>query len=164
MTANAILLALAAGAVLNVSAAPVPDDDPFIWLEQAHSERAMQWVEAENAKTSAALESNPLFSTLFNDARVIAEAKDRIPVPSVIGGRIFNFWQDAEHEHGIWRQASAPDFQSSAPQWQTVLDLDALSKSQKANWVWKGAICREPQERRCIVSLADGGEDAVKLR
>jgi prolyl oligopeptidase len=110
MKTNAILLTLAAGATLSVSAATAPTDDPFIWLEQAHSERAMQWVEAENAKTSAALESIPLFSTLFNDARVIAEAKDRIPQPNVIGGRVFNFWQDADHEHGIWRQASAPDF------------------------------------------------------
>jgi prolyl oligopeptidase len=139
-------------------------DDPFIWLEQAHSERAMVWVAAENAKTSAALENNPLFYSLFNDARVIAEAKDRIPEPTIIGGRVFNFWQDADHEHGIWREASQPDFQSKDPQWRTVLDLDALSKSEKANWFWKGAICQEPQEKRCMVSLSDGGEDAVTLR
>jgi prolyl oligopeptidase len=164
MKANAIPLSLAAVAVLSVSAAQAPSDDPFIWLEQAHSERAMQWVQAENAKTSAALERDALFSSLFNDAKVIAEAKDRIPVPSVIGGRIFNFWQDADHEHGIWRQASPSDFQNPAPHWRTVLDLDALSKSEKANWFWKGAICQEPQQQRCVVSLSDGGEDAVTLR
>jgi prolyl oligopeptidase len=164
MKANAILLTLAAVALLSVSAAQAPSDDPFIWLEQAHGARAMQWVEAENAKTSAALERDALFASLFNDARVIAEAKDRIPQPNVIGGRVFNFWQDADHEHGIWRQASAPDFQNSAPQWRTVLDLDALSKSEGANWFWKGAICQEPEEQRCIVSLSDGGEDAVTLR
>ena len=164
MKANSILLMLGAGAALGVSAAQAPADDPFIWLEQAHSARAMQWVEAENAKTSATLEGNALFSKLFTDARVIAEAKDRIPQPNVLGGRIFNFWQDADHEHGIWRQAGPSDFQNPAPQWRTVLDLDALSKSEKANWFWKGAICQEPQEQRCIVSLSDGGEDAVTLR
>ena len=165
MKTNPILLVIAASAALSISAAAqAPSDDPFIWLEQVHSDRAMQWVEAENAKTSAALERNPLFDTLFNEARLIAEAKDRIPEPTVIGGRVFNFWQDAEHEHGIWRHASQPDFQSSAPQWRTVLDLDALSKSEKANWFWKGAICQEPQEQRCMVSLSDGGEDAVTLR
>jgi prolyl oligopeptidase len=164
MKTNAILLTLAAVAVLGVSAAEAPSDDPFIWLEQAHSARAMQWVEAENAKTSAALERDALFSSLFNDAKVIAEAKDRIPVPRVIGGRVFNFWQDADHEHGIWRQTSPSDFENPAPQWRTVLDLDALSKSEKANWFWKGAICHEPEEQRCIVNLSDGGEDAVTLR
>ena len=164
MKTKTSLLTIAASAALSVALAQAPADDPFVWLEQAHSARAMLWVEAENAKTSTALERNPLFSTLFNDARVIAEAKDRIPVPSVIGGRVFNFWQDADHEHGIWRQTGQRDFQGSAPQWRTVLDLDALSKSEKANWFWKGAICQEPQELRCMVSLSDGGEDAVTLR
>jgi prolyl oligopeptidase len=164
MKINPLLLVFAATAVISVSLAQAPTDDPFIWLEQAHSARAMQWVEAENTKTSAALERNPLFDTLLTYARAIAEAEDRIPEPSIIGGRVFNFWQDADHEHGIWRHASQPDFQRAAPQWRTVLDLDALSKSEKANWFWKGAICQEPHEQRCMVSLSDGGEDAVTLR
>jgi prolyl oligopeptidase len=152
------------GAAVTTGSLATPTEDPYLWLEQAHSARSMAWVEAENAKTSTALEGNALFSTLFNDARLIAEAKDRIPEPTVIGGRVFNFWQDAEHEHGIWRQTNGPDFQTSVPQWSTVLDLDALSKTEKANWFWKGAACQEPQEQRCIVSLSDGGEDAVTLR
>jgi prolyl oligopeptidase len=143
---------------------PATADDPFLWLEQAHGERAMQWVRTENVKTDAVLERDPRFKALFHDAKVILEAKDRIPEPSVIGGRIFNFWQDAEHTHGIWRETSQADFQNAAPAWRTVIDLDAMSKSEKANWFWKGAICREPDEERCVVSLSDGGEDAVTLR
>ncbi len=138
--------------------------DPFLWLEQAHSERSMRWVKAENAKTDAVLERDARFKGLFHDAKVILEAKDRIPEPEVLAGQIFNFWQDADHAHGIWRQTGKVDYQSAAPNWRTVIDLDALSKSEKANWFWKGAVCREPDEQRCIVSLSDGGEDAVSLR
>ena len=47
---------------------------------------------------------------------------------------------------------------------QTVLDLDALAAAEKANWVCKGANCARPAERRCLVSLSDGGEDAVTVR
>jgi prolyl oligopeptidase len=153
-------------AALTVSLAAVPaaGEDPFLWLEQAHSERAMQWVKAENLKTDAVLERDPRFESLFHEAKIILEAKDRIPEPSLIAGQIFNFWQDADHPHGIWRRTSQADFQSAAPNWRTVIDLDALSTSEKANWFWKGAICREPDEQRCIVSLSDGGEDAVTLR
>ena len=160
------LAAFTSIAALNLSlAATAPTDaDPFLWLEQAHDERAMQWVKAENTKTDAVLERDPRFKALFHDAKVILEAKDRIPEPSVIGGQIFNFWQDAEHTHGIWRQTDPADYQSAAPNWRTVIDLDAMSKSEKANWFWKGAICREPDEQRCIISLSDGGEDAVTLR
>ena len=165
-----LLVTFSLGALLDVSLAATnppanpPSEDPFLWLEQAHGERAMQWVKAENVKTDAVLTHDPHFNSLFHDAKLLLEAKDRIPEPSVIAGHIFNFWQDAEHTHGIWRQTSQADYQSAAPKWRTVIDLDALSKSEKANWFWKGAICREPDEQRCIVSLSDGGEDAVTLR
>jgi prolyl oligopeptidase len=166
MKTNLILAAFSFSAALtgSLAALPSPVDDPFLWLEQAHGERAMQWVKAENVKTDAVFERDPRFKTLFNDAKLILEAKDRIPQPSVIAGQILNFWQDADHTHGIWRQSSQADYQSAAPNWRTVIDLDALSKSEKANWFWKGAICREPDEERCIISLSDGGEDAVTLR
>src|SRR5579862_8790061 len=128
---SVVLLGLTAGPPTNAK-------DPFLWLEQAHGERAMQWVKAENVKTDAVLERDPRFESLFHNAKVILEAKDRIPEPSVIAGRIFNFWQDADHTHGIWRQTSLVDYQGAAPNWRTVIDLDALSKSEKANWFWKG--------------------------
>ena len=164
MTANRILFVVFASVALMVCNAQTGTDDPFLWLEEAHSERAMQWVEAENAKTREALERGPLFDDLFSAARLIAEAQDRIPVPSIIANQVFNFWQDAEHEHGIWRATSRPDFETATPHWRTVLDLDALSTSEKANWFWKGAICQEPRQQRCMVSLSDGGEDAVTWR
>jgi prolyl oligopeptidase len=73
-------------------------------------------------------------------------------------------WQDADHVHGIWRRTTLDSYQSDSPQWTTVLDLDNLSKTEKANWFWKGAESDEPAERRCMVNLSDGGEDAVTLR
>src|SRR5271165_1864344 len=164
MPINSALLAPMAGAALCLGAAAIADDDPFLWLEEVHSARAMEWVEAENARTTAALEGDPRFKTLFDDAKVIAEAMDRIPEPAVIGGRIFNFWQDADHPHGIWRQTSLHDYQNPAPNWRAVLDLDALSKTERANWFWKGVECYEPAQRRCIARLSDGGEDAATLR
>jgi prolyl oligopeptidase len=159
-----LILALLASSGLGAGVAATSSEDPFIWLEDARGARAMAWVEAENAKTTAVIESDPRFETLYNDARVIAEAKDRIPEPNILGGQVFNLWQDADHQHGIWRQTSLSDFRSAAPNWRTVLDLDALSKTEKANWFWKGANCHEPEEQRCIISLSDGGEDAVTAR
>lgn len=32
---------------------PGPDEDPFIWLEEARSERALDWVGKENQRTIA---------------------------------------------------------------------------------------------------------------
>ncbi len=144
--------------------AATPADDPFAWLEQVDDTRAMDWVRAENAKTAAVLENDPRYPELFKEALAIAEAKDRIPVPSIIAGQVLNFWQDAEHVRGLWRRTSLENYRQSTPTWTTVLDLDALAKAERANWFWSGTDCEEPTERHCMLGLSDGGEDAVTLR
>lgn len=139
-------------------------DDPFLWLEDVHGTRAMDWVKAENAKTLSVLESDPHYAGLYADALKIAQAEDRIPFPTYIQGQIYNFWQDGTHVRGIWRRTTQTDYTRATPAWKPVLDLDDLAKREKANWVWEGADCNWPAERRCIVSLSDGGEDAVTMR
>ncbi|HEX9159394.1 MAG TPA: prolyl oligopeptidase family serine peptidase [Rhizomicrobium sp.] len=139
--------------------------DPYVWLEDVNGPRAMAWVHAENDKTTTVLEKDPRYDALYADALAIAQAKDRIPNPTTLnGGNIYNFWQDADHVHGIWRRTSLADYKVAEPHWQTILDLDALSTAEKANWFYKGADCVEPSQKRCMIALSDGGEDAVTLR
>ena len=170
MRAPPPLIAIASAMVLASAAAASGADsgaareDPFVWLERVDDERAMAWVRAEDAKTAAVLEEDARYSGLFEEALEIAEAKDRIPEPRLISGRILNRWQDADHVRGIWRRTSLADYQKSAPSWTTILDLDALAAAEKANWFWSGADCEERAERRCMIGLSDGGEDAVTLR
>jgi prolyl oligopeptidase len=150
---------------VSASAQTVTDAaDPFLWLEDVHGARAMAWVEAENAKTLAVLQTDPNFPSLYAGALKIAQAKDRIPTPEFIARQVYNFWQDDEHVRGIWRHTTPRDFAGTSPVWTTALDLDALAKAENANWVWKGADCFWPAENRCLVSLSDGGEDAVTVR
>ena len=138
--------------------------DPYLWLEDVGSQRALDWVRAENAKTQAVLESDPRYADMQAQALAIAEAKDRIPEPAFRGDRLFNFWQDAGHVRGIWRSTRLEQYRSAEPSWRTELDLDALERQKHANWYWKGPHCRMPQERDCLLELSDGGEDAVTIR
>lgn len=157
-------LFLAAGAA-PLAAQTVADlADPYIWLEDVAGARAMAWVEAENARSLAVLERDPHYAGFYADALKIAEATDRIAMPRLIGGQIANLWQDAGHVHGIWRMTSQANYEKAEPAWQTLLDLDALSAAEKANWVWAGADCEPLAEKRCLVALSDGGEDANTLR
>jgi prolyl oligopeptidase len=161
--AAAAVAALATG---SAARAQTPEDsaDPYIWLEDVDSERAMTWVRAENAKTVAVLEADPRYQTLYQQALAINEAKDRIPMPQMLDGAIFNFWQDADHVRGIWRRTTLESYRTPSPHWTTVLDLDQLATTEHANWFLEGVACVEPSEQRCMISLSDGGEDAVTVR
>jgi len=139
-------------------------EDPFLWLEDVRGEQALAWVEAENARTLSLLEADPRFARYEAEAREMLNAPDRIPMPRLVGPQIYNLWQDEAHVRGLWRRCALPQFESREPAWETVLDLDALSAAEGANWVWGGANILAPAHRRCLISLSAGGEDAKVVR
>jgi prolyl oligopeptidase len=138
--------------------------DPYLWLEDVSSAKALEWVKSHNVASIAALESDPRYATLYEEALVIGGAKDRIPDPSFVQGDIYNFWRDAEHLRGIWRKATLADYQTAQPHWTTVLDIDALGKAEGKSFVFRGARCLQRDERHCLISLSEGGEDAIEVR
>jgi prolyl oligopeptidase len=158
------LLATALAGVFLMGAA-APDDDPYTWMEEIEGARALDWAKAENARSLPQLQNDPRYAGLYAEALKIATAKDRIPGVYFAGdGALRDYWQDAEHVRGIWRTASVESYRSGAPEWKTVLDLDALSRAENANFVWKGADCLAPDDRLCLVNLSNGGKDAVEVR
>jgi prolyl oligopeptidase len=162
-----LVLAMVTAAAFGMSGAAAQRpaiNDPYLWLEDVSSPKAMAWVDAHNARSTAILQNDPRYQEYYNEALALAQAQDRIPYGSFIAGKIYNFWQDADHVRGIWRRTSVESYASGHPDWETVLDLDALASAEKANWVWKGADCARPLERRCLINLSDGGEDKVTVR
>jgi len=141
-----------------------PPGDPFLWLEDVHGQRALAWVKAEDDRTTATLQRDPHYAALYADAVKVFESKDRIPYPQIIGGQVYNFWRDKTHVRGILRRTSLQSYSTTHPAWSTVLDLDAVAKAENANWVYEGLNCPFPDERRCLVTLSDGGEDANTVR
>src|SRR5512143_1382181 len=148
-----VMAAGLAGGVL----AEATRDDPYLWLEEMRGPKAMAWVEKENARSLAILKGDPRYEPLHQDALKIVNATDRIPGPGLIGATVYNFWQDPKNVRGLWRRTTAESYATAEPQWESVLDVDALSAAEKANWVWKGANCPPPNYRRCMVVLSDGG-------
>jgi len=138
--------------------------DKYAWLEDVSGDRSMNWVKAENARTAAVLEKDPRFAAYQADALKIAEAPDRLPMPSLRGDEVYNFWQDAQHVRGIFRKTSMADYLTAQPHWQTVIDYDALGKQDNVSWVSKGLSCLYPGDQFCMVSLSVGGEDADTMR
>ncbi|MEC9249699.1 MAG: S9 family peptidase, partial [Pseudomonadota bacterium] len=141
-----------------------PSNDPRVWLEEVEGEEAMAWVEGQNERTYERLQGDALYDTLYNEALAIYESTDRIPYGSFYAGYVWNFWQDSENTHGLWRRTSLESYLSDDPDWDVILDLDALSEAEGRNWVWRGSNCLTPDYDRCILTLSDGGSDAAVRR
>ncbi len=124
----------------------------------------MDWVKAQNAISLKELQADPGYASLQDRLLSIFDSKERIPAVSKVGMWYYNFWRDADHVRGIMRRTTLDEYRKANPAWETVVDVDALSASEKENWVWKGWQCRYPDYRRCIVYLSRGGGDATVAR
>ncbi|AAK25650.1 prolyl oligopeptidase family protein [Caulobacter vibrioides CB15] len=140
-------------------------DDPYLWMEEIEGTRAMDWAKAQNARSLPVLQGDARYADLESKALAILNAKDRVPGVSFAGdGSLRNFWQDKDHVRGIWRKTTLDSYRTAEPAWETILDIDALTKAENANWVFKGASCLPPEDTRCLITLSNGGKDAVTVR
>ena len=148
----------------DLTPAGVAAADDHLALEQVDGAEAQAFVAEENRKSLAALTGDPRYETFRREAEAILTAEDRIPTPSFLGDGIGNFWQDAANPKGVWRRTTLDSYRTAQPRWETLLDIDALSRAEGRDWVFKGADCLAPDEIRCLVNLSDGGKDAVVVR
>jgi prolyl oligopeptidase len=145
----------------SLAVAADPDDDPYLWLEDIDGARAMEWVKAQSARTTAILEKVPEFEPIKGRILEIYDSRDRIPYVAVRGDYLYNFWQDAEHERGIWRRTTLDEYRKPDPAWELLLDIDALAAADGEKWSYKGSTCLAPDYLRCMISLSPGGGDAT---
>ena len=161
MRAKLSLFALLLGSVLATGAFAL--DDPYVWLEEVHGAKQLSWVKEQNARSLAPLKADPRYQKNYESVLEVLDATDRIPMGSLRGGNVYNFWQDAKNPKGLWRRTTIAGYQTASPRWEVLLDIDALAKSESENWVFKGAACA-PGETRCLIKLSRGGGDAVVTR
>ena len=140
-----------------------PMDDPYLWLEDVHGQKPLDWVKEQNAKSLGVLKADQRYQTGYDFLLNVLDAQDRIPYGSLDHNHVYKFWQDAAHPKGVWRRTSVADYQKQAPAWEILIDLDKLAADEKENWVWKGSQCA-PSEKRCLINLSRGGGDAVVVR
>ncbi len=140
------------------------ESDPYSWLEEITGQRAMAFVEAQNAVTVKELEGQPEFAEFKAQALAILNSHDRIPFVHKLGEWYYNFWQDAANPRGLLRRTTLEEYRKPQPSWETVLDVDALAKEEKENWVWAGEHALPPKYERTLMSLSRGGGDAKVVR
>jgi prolyl oligopeptidase len=136
----------------------------FLWLEEVDGGRALAWVERENTRTVEELGADPEFSRRVSAALAIADSDDRLPLPLLAGEHVLNFWQDATHVRGLLRRSGLTEFAGGSPTWTTVLDIDALARTEQRDHVFKGANVSPAKTSRALIALSDGGRDAVEIR
>ena len=139
-------------------------EDSYLWLEEVDGKKALEFVEKQNKSTFDVLMQQKEYQDIYNKNLTILNDTDKIAYPGIYGDLIYNFWQDKDHVRGIWRRTTKASYNTKNPVWETLLDIDALSKEEETKWVFKGAQGLYPNYDKFLVSLSKGGGDAVVVK
>jgi prolyl oligopeptidase len=139
-------------------------EDPYMWLENVDDPKALEWAESKNKSSFDVLGSHPMYKKFYDQSLEIFDSRERIAAPSLIGKYIYNYWQDQKNPRGVWRRMLKTDYLADKTDWETVIDIDALSAKDGKKWVFKGASPLEPDNNLFLVNLSNGGGDATFVK
>jgi len=139
------------------------DDDPQLWLEDITGDDALEWVRRHNEPTLDEL-GGERFEQMRAEALEILDTDARIPYVRRRGDYLYNYWRDGDHPRGLWRRTTLEQYRTADPDWDVIVDLDALAAEDGEKWVWAGAEVIEPDYTLALVELSRGGSDATVVR
>ncbi|ABM09747.1 prolyl oligopeptidase family serine peptidase [Paenarthrobacter aurescens] len=146
--------------------APEPTDEN-VWLEDIHGEEQLAWVREQNARTEELLEDAE-YEAVEAGILEVLDSTDRIAMVSKRGDFYYNFWKDQEHPKGLWRRTTWESYLTEEPEWDVLLDIDALAAAEGVEWVFHGVGFLRPADgseyRLAMVSLSPDGGDADRHR
>ena len=82
--------------------------------------------------------------------QTILDDDQRIPAVVQRGDYLYNFWRDATNQRGLWRRTTLDSYCTEKPDWDVVIDVDELARTDDRNWVWAGATVIEPDHENVL--------------
>jgi prolyl oligopeptidase len=138
-------------------------DDPYLWLEDITGDDALDWVRAHNEPTVSEL-NGERFEAMRTEVLEVLDTDARIPYVRRRGEFLYNFWRDETNPRGLWQRTTLDSYRTDSPDWDVIIDVDELARTEDENWVWAGAEVIEPELSLALISLSRGGADAAVVR
>jgi prolyl oligopeptidase len=137
------------------------------WLEVPDGDRATAWVNTQNHRVDRQLAQDPVYREYFDQTSAINQNPGRVLAATSFLQHewVYALWQDEAHPRGLWRRVQIEAWRGPNPNWETLLDVDALAKSEGKDWLVYG-IARFSAERpsRCMLMLSNGGGHVEEWR
>jgi prolyl oligopeptidase len=146
--------------------APEPTDEN-VWLEDIYGEEQLAWVKEQNSRTEDLLEDAD-YVQLEGSILEVLDSTDRIAMVGKRGDWYYNFWKDGNNPKGLWRRTTWESYCTDTPEWDVLLDVDALAEAEGQEWVFHGATFLRPASgepyRHALLALSPDGGDANRYR
>ena len=139
------------------------EPDANIWMETVDSERVLEWVSEQNARTWANFDTLEFRQQRDSLAAIYSHNEQR-PYVDRYGDHVYCVQKKEEKKRGVWQRSTWDHYLEGKDVWETLIDLDDLAVSEGEDWVWQTASigCSVPD--RAMVGLSKSGADEAVYR
>ena len=141
----------------------VPDNDPYVQLEDINNKEVLSQVKEENERTLKRFK----IVDFRRDRNKLKAALDRPDKFLVIVRRrslIYNYQTDKAHPRGIQRRTTLERLRAGKEAQEELLDLDVLADAEGEDQFQNEVTTLPPLYDRTILQLSYGRSNAVVLR
>ena len=150
-----------------LAGAALAADDPYLWLEEPKSDKALQWAKSQSDQTKAELSAKPGYAAVSEELKTTLAAAPPAPKFGLLNDKMVRVSRDVAHPHGLVEVADRGADGAPGP-WRVALDMEKLRAAEgKPYELHTGdfeSACLPPTYDRCLLSLSPGGADDVELR
>lgn len=137
--------------------------DENLWLEEIYGEKPLRWAAEQSAATLQQFASSE-FDSLTSRVLEVIDSDERLAIVTRHGQFLYNFWRDSGHPRGLWRRTTLESYRGEKVDWEILLDVDLLGRSEATEWVFSGAKLLPHDYTRALIALSPDGGDAVMVR
>ncbi len=139
------------------------DDDPFLWLEEIEGEAALAWVARQNARTLAALESDPRFGGFLPRRARCADFRRSHPLSGVSRRSAGQFLAGRDPcPRSLARDEPRLVSDAGTGMADAARHRCAVGRAKVAIGCFTAPRRCRPSTVARLVSLSDGGKDAAE--
>lgn len=133
------------------------------WLEAIDSPEVLAWVGARNAEALARITAEPDHARRQAETLAALTSARNIQHVRSHGEFLYNFYRNRSQPHGVWRRTTVDGYAREAPDWEVLLDVDALARAEQRNLVFSSQLIH-PDSERALIFFSEGGGDQVEMR
>jgi prolyl oligopeptidase len=138
--------------------------DSYLYLEKAHSAKSVKWAKKQTTSAVQHLSSTPSYTALYEEASAMFGDDDKTNFAVIRNdGFAYAFVTTKHNPLGTLCRMTARDYKNGNDNWDVLLDVDALAKTEGTNWSFAGSTL-SPNKERLMISLSPDGGDAKVVR
>ncbi|RYZ57237.1 MAG: S9 family peptidase [Proteobacteria bacterium] len=152
-----VSLAISLTIATHLQAQSGTSEDKLSWLEDFTSEKVKDWIKSENIRTSDRYAVGASYQNLYNETFNVLKMSARTDNTQHIGSNLYEVYKPEGAKVGVWRRSPWINYINGLPEWETVLDFDAMNKKDKTDFSLESISCVGASPDHCLISFLKYG-------